>query len=153
MLRTIIRHHTKAVLRNYQSQLQHGTTQHGIPRSVFAGPGVVQLVDDSEHFHPSSIPQASERDYLDGLAALHVLLCAEKVITINVDARTGRFIFRDAGDLSPAGQAHRYAPTFEKANKEPQHLLRFLSFLRVQVAFICLHHWAHGSRISFADPH
>ncbi|KAJ8076986.1 mediator complex subunit [Marasmius tenuissimus] len=113
-LRTIIRHHTKAVLQSYQSQLQHGTTQHGIPRSVFAGPGVVQLVDDN------------------GLLALHVLLCAEKVLTINIDARTGRFIFRDAGDLSPAGQAHRYAPHFEKVNQEPQHLLRFLGSLRVQ---------------------
>ncbi|KAK1225258.1 mediator complex subunit [Marasmius sp. AFHP31] len=133
MLRTIIRHHTKAVLQSYQSQLQHGTTQHGIPRSVFAGPGVVRLDDDSEYFIMSeTITRSNGRFYPDGLLALHVQLCAEKVLTINIDARTGRFIFRDAGDLSPAGQAHRYAPRFEKVNQEPQHLLWFLSSLRVQ---------------------
>ncbi|KAL0581807.1 mediator complex subunit [Marasmius crinis-equi] len=110
MLRTIIRHHTKAVLQRFQLQLQHT----GIPRSVFAGPGVVQLVDEN------------------GVLALRVLLCAEKVITISIDARTGRFIFRDAGDLSPAGQAPRYAVLFDKINEDPQLLLRMLSNLRVQ---------------------
>ncbi|KAG7090906.1 hypothetical protein E1B28_009983 [Marasmius oreades] len=109
-LRTIIRHHTRAILQRIQLQLQRT----GMPRSVFAGPGVVNLVDDDE------------------LLALRVLLCAQKVITISIDARTGRFIFRDAGDLSPAGQASRYAIIFDKVNEEPQFLLKMLSNLRVQ---------------------
>ncbi|KAF9268802.1 MED14-domain-containing protein [Marasmius fiardii PR-910] len=110
MLRVIIHHHTRAILERFQLQLQRT----GMPRSVFAGPGVITLVDDG------------------GLLALRALLCAEKVITISIDARTGRFIFRDDGDLSPAGQAPRYAVIFDKVNEEPQLLLKMLSNLRVQ---------------------
>ncbi|ESK91030.1 hypothetical protein Moror_16335 [Moniliophthora roreri MCA 2997] len=110
MLRKVIHQHARAVLARYQLQLQHTS----VPRSVFAGPGVVILVDNKE------------------ILALRVVLCADKVITISIDARTGRFIFRDVGDLSPGGQAPKYAVIFEKVNEAPALMLRMLSNLRVE---------------------
>ncbi|KAK7045730.1 mediator complex subunit [Paramarasmius palmivorus] len=112
MLRKVIHQHAKAVLGRYQIQLQHG----GAPRSVFAGPGVVSLVDDDE------------------MLALRIILCADKVVTVSIDARTGRFIFRDVGDLSPSGQAPKYAAIFDRVNEAPAFMPRMLTNLRVEAS-------------------
>ncbi|KAF8904360.1 mediator complex subunit MED14-domain-containing protein [Gymnopilus junonius] len=107
MLRSVIQHHSKALLEGFRRHLQHG------PTKVFSHPSVVTFVEDG------------------GLQALRVHLCADEFVIITIDTRTGRLNLRDTGDLAAAGRGPRFATISEKLNENPTALLDALFRLRL----------------------
>ncbi|KAF8893946.1 mediator complex subunit MED14-domain-containing protein [Infundibulicybe gibba] len=63
--------------------------------------------------------------------ALHVRLCADEVVIVTIDSRTGRLNLRDTGDLAAAGRGPRFAAISDKLNEDPAVLLRALFQLRI----------------------
>ncbi|RDB24861.1 Mediator of RNA polymerase II transcription subunit 14 [Hypsizygus marmoreus] len=103
LLRSVIERHARSILKIFQLQLQHGPT-----RTVFSPPGVVTLVGD----------------------ALRVHLCADEVVIITIDSRTGRMNLRDTGDLAAAGRGPRFTAISERLNENPTILFDALNRLR-----------------------
>ncbi|KAF8972893.1 mediator complex subunit MED14-domain-containing protein [Flammula alnicola] len=107
MLRTVIQKHSKAILGSFRNQLQHGSNK------VFSPPGVVSLVLEGE------------------TQALQAHLCADEVVIITIDARTGRLNLRDTGDLAAAGRGPRFAVFSDRLNENPTFLMDALFRLRI----------------------
>lgn len=51
--------------------------------------------------------------------ALRTHLCADEVVVITIDPRTGRLNLRDTGDLAAAGRGRRFAVITDKLNESP----------------------------------
>ncbi|KAG6886292.1 hypothetical protein C0993_006702 [Termitomyces sp. T159_Od127] len=108
LLRGVIERHARAILEIYQSQLQNGQT-----RTVFSPPGVVTLTKD------------------EGVQALRVHLCADEIVIMTIDSRTGRLTLRDTGDLAAAGRGPQFTVFSDQLNENPQHLVLALMRLRL----------------------
>ncbi|KAG5652470.1 hypothetical protein H0H81_004878 [Sphagnurus paluster] len=108
LLRRVIERHTHAVLKMFQYQLQHGPT-----RTVFSPMGVVSLIKD------------------EGAQALRVHLCADEIVIVTIDSRTGRMNLRDTGDLAAAGRGPRFTAISDSLNENPNILLEALARLRL----------------------
>ncbi|EGO25140.1 hypothetical protein SERLADRAFT_414850 [Serpula lacrymans var. lacrymans S7.9] len=108
LLRKVIKQHTKAILNVFQTQLQRGPT-----RTVFSPPGEVVLTEEG------------------GSYALRIHLCADEVVVISIDTRTGRLNLRDTGDLAAAGRGPRFTAISERLNQDPSLLLDALVRLRL----------------------
>jgi mediator of RNA polymerase II transcription subunit 14 len=65
--------------------------------------------------------------------ALQVHLCADEVVIITIDTRTGRLTLRDTGDLAAAGRGPRFALFSERLNDNPTLLMDALFRLRITV--------------------
>ncbi|OBZ68191.1 Mediator of RNA polymerase II transcription subunit 14 [Grifola frondosa] len=98
LLYKVIRKHTEAILKVFQAQLQHGPTT----RNVFSGTGEVVLVHEP-----------------DGAHALRTHLCADEVVIVTIDPRTGRLNLRDTGDLAAAGRGPRFTVISDRLNDSP----------------------------------
>ncbi|KDR75325.1 hypothetical protein GALMADRAFT_249364 [Galerina marginata CBS 339.88] len=107
MLRSVIHKHSAALLRGFQDQLQHG------PTKVFSQPSVVTFILAGDQ------------------QALRVHLCADEVVIITIDTRTGRLNLRDTGDLAAAGRGPRFAAISDKLNENPTVLMDALFRLRL----------------------
>ena len=68
-----------------------------------------------------------------GLQALHVHLCADEIVIVTIEPRTGKISLRDTGDLGAAGRGPRFLAISEKLNENPTVLLEALTRLRVNV--------------------
>ncbi|KAG6821038.1 hypothetical protein H0H93_007928 [Arthromyces matolae] len=124
LLRAVIARHAFTVLEIFQSQLQNGLT-----RTVFSPSGVVTLVKDGSHsvfFFSFCAEITSESVY-----ALRVHLCADEVVIMTIDSRTGRLNLRDTGDLAAAGRGPRFTAFSEQLNENPQLLFPALMRLRL----------------------
>ncbi|KAF9242015.1 mediator complex subunit MED14-domain-containing protein [Melanogaster broomeanus] len=108
MLHRVITAHAKAILKVFQVQLQRGPT-----RNVFSPEGKVNLDDSNGGYH-----------------VLRVHLCADEVVIISIDIRTGRMNLRDTGDLAAAGRGPRFAAISDRLNENPNMLLEALIRLR-----------------------
>ncbi|KAF8070340.1 mediator complex subunit MED14-domain-containing protein [Lyophyllum atratum] len=108
LLVSVIEEHANSVLKIFQYQLQHGPT-----RTVFSPPGVVSLIKD------------------DGIQALRVHLCADEVVIMTIDSRTGRMNLRDTGDLAAAGRGPRFTAISDQLNDNPTLLFEALTRLRL----------------------
>ncbi|KDQ53591.1 hypothetical protein JAAARDRAFT_39281 [Jaapia argillacea MUCL 33604] len=108
ILRKVIEKHTRAILKVFQLQLQRGPV-----RTVFSPPGEVVLVED------------------DGLLALQVHLCADEIVIVTIEPRTGKLSLKDTGDLAAAGRGPRFSAISEKLNENPTMLLEALVRLRL----------------------
>lgn len=75
---------------------------------------------------------------LDGSVALRVHLCADEVIVVAIDPRTGRLTLRDTGDLAAAGRGPRCAMVSERVNENPLMIYEALIRLRYNVS-LALH--------------
>ncbi|KAF8621558.1 hypothetical protein AX15_007725 [Amanita polypyramis BW_CC] len=104
LLRLVIDHHAKAILATFQQQLRRGITNR-----VFSTPGIAELVGD----------------------ALRVCLCADEVVLVTIDARTGRLNMRDTGDLAATGRSQRFMSITDKLNENPAMLFDALVHLRL----------------------
>ncbi|KAF5351922.1 hypothetical protein D9756_007453 [Leucocoprinus leucothites] len=100
MLKAIIEKHTAAILMSFEYQLQTGEA-----KTVFGPPGVVTRVTEL------------------GSPALRIHLCADEVVIITIDPRTGRITLRDTGDLAAAGRGPRFKTISERINENPTVLL------------------------------
>ena len=67
------------------------------------------------------------------IQALRVYLCADEVLIITIDTRTGRLSLRDTGDLASAGRGPRFAIFSDKLNENPSILMDALCRLRLSV--------------------
>jgi mediator of RNA polymerase II transcription subunit 14 len=70
---------------------------------------------------------------VDNTNALRVHLCADEVVIVTIDPRTGRLNLRDTGDLAATGRGPRFAVISEKLNENPTVLLDALIRLRLNV--------------------
>ena len=73
------------------------------------------------------------RIQIAGLQALHVHLCADEIVIVTIEPRTGKISLRDTGDLGAAGRGPRFLAISEKLNENPTALLEALTRLRVNV--------------------
>jgi hypothetical protein len=70
---------------------------------------------------------------LDNISALHVHMCADEVVVITIDPRSGKLNMRDTGDLATAGRVPRFMAVTTRLNENPEILYEALSRLRLQV--------------------
>jgi hypothetical protein len=70
--------------------------------------------------------------------ALHVHLCADEIVVVTIEPRTGKISLRDTGDLGAAGRGPRFLAISEKLNENPTVLLEALTRLRRNVRSIVL---------------
>jgi mediator of RNA polymerase II transcription subunit 14 len=99
--------HTRAIFREFALRLQH--------TPVFSLPGAVRVVEEA------------------GLHALHVHLCADEVVIVTIEPRTGKISLRDTGDLGAAGRGPSFLAISEKLNENPTVLLlEALTRLRIK---------------------
>ena len=125
LLRLIIDHHTKTILAAFQQQLQRGITNR-----VFSAPGVAELVGDGTRGFCNNEQSANSS------VALRVRLCADEVVFVTIDARTGRLNMRDAGDLAATGRSQRFVSFTDKLNENPAMLFDALVRLRLLVGIL-----------------
>jgi mediator of RNA polymerase II transcription subunit 14 len=69
-----------------------------------------------------------------GVHALRVRLCADEIVVITIDSRTGRMNLWDTGNLAAAGRGPRFAAVSEKLNENPSILADALVRLRLYVS-------------------
>ncbi|KAJ7928568.1 mediator complex subunit MED14-domain-containing protein [Mycena leptocephala] len=108
LLKKVLERHTHEILAIFQYQLQRGQ-----PHSVFSGPGIVSLIVDEQ------------------LEVLRINLCADEVVMITLDSRSGRFNIRDTGDLAAAERGPRFKTLSDKINEDPTVLFNVLIRLRL----------------------
>jgi mediator of RNA polymerase II transcription subunit 14 len=65
---------------------------------------------------------------------LHAHLCADEVVVVAIEPRTGRVNLRDTGDFGAAGRGPRFTAISEKLNENPMVLLDALIGLRLNVS-------------------
>ena len=61
-------------------------------------------------------------------------LCADEIVIITIDPRTGKLNMRDTGDLAAAGRGLRFSALSEKLNENPSRLFEVLVRLRWNVS-------------------
>jgi hypothetical protein len=69
-----------------------------------------------------------------GYHVLRVHLCADEVVLVSIDVRTGRVNLRDTGDLAAASRGPRFAIISDRLNDNPGMLLAALVTLRFNVS-------------------
>ncbi|KAF7315273.1 Mediator of RNA polymerase II transcription subunit 14 [Mycena indigotica] len=109
LLNRVLRQHTHEILSHFKLLLQHGHRH-----SIFSAPGVVEI----------AVHEQNE--------VLRVNLCADAVVLISLDSRSGRLGIRDTSDLaSPEKEPHfKYLSAI--INEEPPLLFGHLLRLRYQ---------------------
>ena len=65
---------------------------------------------------------------------MRVHLCADEVVIVTIDPRTGRLTLRDTGDLAAAGRGPRFASLTDRLNDLPYMLPQALVGLRISVS-------------------
>lgn len=104
MLRKVIEKHAQSLLVALTAKLQTD------PRGEFTEPGVI----------------TAEKD------ALHLSLCTDEVVTMNIDTRTGKLNLRDVNSMAVSGRAPRFFWVTYQLNDLPDMLVEFLSNLRTK---------------------
>jgi mediator of RNA polymerase II transcription subunit 14 len=127
LLKKVLEKHTHEILAIFQYQLQRGQ-----PHSVFSGPGIVSLIVDGNY---SPVTPSVSADFcgLEQLEVLRINLCADEVVMITLDSRSGRFNIRDTGDLAAAERGPRFKTLSDKINEDPTVLFNVLIRLRLIV--------------------
>ncbi|KAI0829900.1 MED14-domain-containing protein [Trametes gibbosa] len=109
LLRRILRRHTEGIMNFFQVHLTGGEQT----RNVFSSPGEITFVTNQ------------------GAPSLRVHLCADEVVIVTIDPRTGRITLRDTGDLAAAGRGPRFAALSDGLNDSPWLLPEVLIRLRL----------------------
>ncbi len=74
---------------------------------------------------------------IDETPTLRLTLYKGQVLYISLDLRTGRFIFRDSGDLAAWERSYKFGPFSELVNGSPAAMLEIISRLRFSVRGAC----------------
>ena len=110
----------------FQMLLQRGDHT----RNIFSPPG--EVIFDSNGKHRTELASSSGAyHFTDGAPSLRVHLCADEIVIVTVDPRTGRLTLRDTGDLAAAGRGPRFALITTKLNDCPYMLPQALVNLRI----------------------
>ncbi|KAJ2931245.1 hypothetical protein H1R20_g5853, partial [Candolleomyces eurysporus] len=115
MLRKVIEKHSRALLVALRARLEQDS------RGEFSEPGVV----------------VAEKD------ALHLHLCTDEVVTMNIDMRSGRLNFKDINDLGVAGRASRFYVVTLRVFNNPEALVDHLGALRTRTILSIAEEKAH----------
>ena len=83
------------------------------------------------------ISNPSQSYILDSALSLRVNLCEDQNIIVNLDARTGKLVLRDTGDLAAAGRGPRFQTVADKLNEQPWVVPEAMVRLRYSVC-ICV---------------
>jgi hypothetical protein len=67
-----------------------------------------------------------------------VHLCADEIVVVTIEPRTGKISLHDTGDLGAAGRGPRFLAISEKLNENPTVLLEALTRLRINVRNVIL---------------
>lgn len=127
MLHKIINAHARAILKVFQWQLQRGPT-----RNVFSPEGKVVL--DSHGLYCRFLCEGRSKSVVGGYHVLRVHLCADEIVLVSTDVRTGRMDLRDTGDLAAASRGPKFAMISDRLNENPGLLLDALVRLRLNVS-------------------
>lgn len=73
--------------------------------------------------------------FSEQVEVLRINLCADEVVLITLDSRSGRFNIRDTGDLAAAEKGPRFKTLSDKINEDPTVLFNVLIRLRLIVRF------------------
>jgi hypothetical protein len=121
----VIETHTRAIFREFALRLRNNP--------VFSLPGAVAVVEEGTS--PVSTTQyiSSYLECADNSQALHVHLCADEIVVVTIEPRTGKISLRDTGDLGAAGRGPRFLAISEKLNENPTALQEALTRLRINV--------------------
>lgn len=106
-------------------QLKRGT--------VFSLPDAVALVSDCKFLILLIMMRVLDICEVDGSVSLRTLLCADEMVFVTIDTRTGLVNLRDTGDLAAAGRAPKYMSITDRLNENPAFLLEALVRLRMNV--------------------
>ncbi|KAJ7072524.1 mediator complex subunit MED14-domain-containing protein [Mycena amicta] len=109
LLNRVLRKHTHEILSNFQLLLQRGHRH-----SIFSSPGVVTIVMDEQ------------------VEVLRVNLCADSVVLISLDSRSGRLGIRDTSDLAAPEREPQFKYISNAINEDPPFLFNALLKLRYQ---------------------
>ena len=115
----------------FQMQLMRGA----MTRNVFSAPGEITLVNHGELTPDIRWMWSADFFMLDSAPSLRVHLCADEVVIVTVDPRTGRLTLRDTGDLAAAGRGPRFATISDRLNDTPWWLPEALLRLRLTVTY------------------
>ena len=117
----------------FQAQLQRGVAT----RNIFSPPGEVVFVSNGTcRAWPVTVIVLTS--FPEGAPSLQVHLCADEVVIVTVDPRTGRLTLRDTGDLAAAGRGPRFAAITQRLNDAPFMLPQALVLLRNAVSVVAL---------------
>jgi mediator of RNA polymerase II transcription subunit 14 len=136
------------ILKMLQIQLQQGLT-----KSIFSPVGIVSLDTEGTPSHSVGLVADHHEFFAAGVHALRVRLCADEIVVITVDSRTGRLNLLDTGDLAAAGRAPRFSAISEKLNENPSVLADALVRLRLQVSYILGEGWYLVSKSDSSSDH
>jgi mediator of RNA polymerase II transcription subunit 14 len=128
LLSLILLKHSRAVLKSFQLSLYRGRS------SVFSAPGTVVFIDNGTHniagTHKSGLIAFVE------LPSLKVSLCADAVVYMSIDQRTGRLSLRDNGNLAATSGGSKFSILSKGLNDNPPLLFDLLITLRMTVSYI-----------------
>ncbi|KAG6898139.1 hypothetical protein C0992_004855 [Termitomyces sp. T32_za158] len=94
-------------------------------------PRALSLLSKMVSLPPDASFVATEHPMAEGVQALRVHLCAEEIVIMTIDSRTGRLNLRDTGDLAAAGREPQFTVFSEQLNENPQRLVVDLMRLRL----------------------
>lgn len=78
------------------------------------------------------------------MQTLQAHLCADEVVVMTVDTRTGRLNLRDTGDLAAANRGRRFTVITDRLNDNPTILYEALSRLKLGVSAVLFHYVSGG---------
>ena len=106
-------------------------------RNIFSPPGEVVFVSNGTS-RTGPVTVIVLTSFPEGAPSLQVHLCADEVVIVTVDPRTGRLTLRDTGDLAAAGRGPRFAAITQRLNDAPFMLPQALVLLRNAVSVVTL---------------
>lgn len=87
--------------------------------------------------------------FLAGEPGLRINLCADEVVVVNIDPRTGRLNLRDTGNLATAKRGPRFLKVSDQLNENPGMLFNVLHALRLTLITESVEHKANYLGLQF----
>ena len=87
--------------------------------------------------------------FLAGIPGLRIILCADEIVVVNIDPRTGRLNLRDTGNLATAKRGPRFLNVSDQLNEKPEMLFTELFKLRLVLITELVEHKANYLGLQF----
>ena len=139
LLRKVLDRHAHAILQSLHSQLRRSST------SSF---GEAQL-DREGVYSTWGLELGLTLYFQAGEPGLRINLCADEVVVVNIDPRTGRLNLRDTGNLATAKRGPRFLKVSDQLNENPGMLFNVLHGLRLSLITELVEHKANYLGLQF----
>ena len=87
--------------------------------------------------------------FLAGVPGLRITLCADEIVVVHIDPRTGRLNLRDTGNLATAKRGPRFLNVSDQLNENPAMLFPELHKLRLALITELVEHKANYLGLQF----